>query len=116
MRSLKMNLATGEKTWLTPKYIIDELGPFDLDPCAADSMPWPTAKRMVTKAEDGLSIPWDGFVWCNPPYGHDSVPFLERMVEHDNGLLLIFSRTETSYFQDLVLGGGQIAIVCSSEN
>lgn len=49
MRSLKMNLATGEKTWLTPKYIIDELGPFDLDPCAADSMPWPTAKRMVTK-------------------------------------------------------------------
>lgn len=52
-----MNVDTGQKTWLTPKWIIDALGPFDMDPCVPDHMPWSTATRMVTKAEDGLTVP-----------------------------------------------------------
>lgn len=49
-QSVSMNIDTGEKTWLTPKWIIDVLGAFDLDPCCPDGeMPWRTADRMVTK-------------------------------------------------------------------
>lgn len=35
-QSVSMNIDTGEKTWLTPQWIIDVLGAFDLDPCCPD--------------------------------------------------------------------------------
>ena len=91
------NVDSGEKTWLTPPEIVHGLGDFDLDPCVADNMPWNTAKRMVTKAEDGLSVDWDNQrVWCNPPYGREAVPFLQRMARHaGGGLVLVFARTDT---------------------
>jgi hypothetical protein len=47
-----------EQEWITPKYIIDSLGKFDLDPCAAVQMPWSTAKMQYT--EKGLELPWFG--------------------------------------------------------
>jgi hypothetical protein len=31
------------QSWITPKHIIDALGPFDLDPCASDPRPWDCA-------------------------------------------------------------------------
>ena len=37
--------------WLTPKSVIDLLGPFDLDTCAATDAPWPTARTMFTEAD-----------------------------------------------------------------
>lgn len=89
----------GTETWLTPPDIIKALGPFDLDPCAAPSpRPWPTATRHIELPEDGLSAPWTGFVWCNPPYGRAVDAWLARMNEHGNGLALIFARTETEAF------------------
>lgn len=97
-----MNVDTGQKTWLTPKYIIDVLGPFDMDPCVPDNMPWQTAARMVTKAENGLTVPWEGTVWLNPPYGRESVPFLNKMAEHRNGVALLFGRTDTKAWHELV--------------
>ena len=104
-KSVSMNVNTGEKTWITPRYIIDALGPFDLDPCCPDGgMPWQTATRMVTKSEDGLLVNWDGKrVWLNPPYGRESIPFFTRMVLHTGGgIALVFARTDTSLWQDLI--------------
>jgi hypothetical protein len=50
--------------WLTPKFILDALGPFDLDPCAAPSpRPWPTALNHIELPEDGLKASWSGLVW-----------------------------------------------------
>lgn len=97
-----MNVDTGQKTWLTPPSIIEALGPFDMDPCVPDNMPWQTAARMVTKAENGLAVPWEGTVWLNPPYGRESVPFLKKMAEHRNGVALLFGRTDTAAWHDLV--------------
>ncbi len=83
-------------TWLTPHYIIDILGPFDLDPCAApDPKPWPTAKRHITWPDDGLFAPWSGRVWLNPPYGTVTGDWLKRLADHGSGMALIFARTET---------------------
>lgn len=84
--------------WLTPPHIIEEFGPFDLDPCASRDQPWPTAETQFTIDDDGLRQPWEGFVWCNPPYGPDTWNWLSRMAEHRNGIALIFARTETTGF------------------
>lgn len=84
--------------WLTPPEIIDRLGPFDLDPCAAIGQPWDTAAHHYTEIEDGLSQEWHGFVWCNPPFGPEAAKWLARMVEHGNGIALVPARTETRWF------------------
>lgn len=86
-------------TWLTPPKIIECLGPFDLDPCCPENMPWKTATKMLTAKDDGLlSWPWKGRVWCNPPYGQQLNGWLERMAMHGNGIALTFVRTETQAF------------------
>lgn len=90
-------------TWLTPPEIIDAIGPFDIDPCAAPSpRPWPTAKRHIELPEDGLAAQWDGRVWCNPPFGAHAGAWLERMAAHDNGIALVFARTDTRMFAEHV--------------
>lgn len=90
--------------WLTPPYILEALGPFDLDPCAATDAPWPTATKHYTEEDDGLQQPWEGFVWCNPPYGPATFKWLRKLAEHGNGLALIFARTETAGFFNEVWG------------
>lgn len=89
-------------SWITPRPLLDRLGTFDLDPCACEPQPWRTADRMVTAAEDGLSIVWHGFVWCNPPYGRSLGIWLERMATHNSGIALVFARTDTKAFHSHV--------------
>jgi hypothetical protein len=90
--------ATTTDSWITPRWLIERLGPFDLDPCAATPQPWPTAQRMIPEREDGLLYLWHGFVWCNPPYGRRMKIWLERMALHNNGIALVFARTDTATF------------------
>lgn len=85
--------------WLTPKGLIDALGPFDCDPCAAEPRPFDIATVNYTEADNGLSKQWNGFVWCNPPYGPWVGAWLERMREHGNGIALVFARTDTKAMQ-----------------
>lgn len=92
-------------TWLTPPEIIQALGPFDMDPCAApEPRPWETAMKHYTLPQDGLALPWRGRVWLNPPYGNPAIvgPWMRRMVEHGRGTALIFARTETAVFFETV--------------
>lgn len=89
--------------WLTPPEIIQALGPFDLDPCAPINRPWPTAARHLTIEDDGLLQSWDGFVWCNPPYGGATGRWLRKLSVHgDGGIALVFARTETRFFWEEV--------------
>jgi len=81
--------------WLTPPHIIEALGEFDLDPCAAmvDGKAWPTAEHHYIWR--GLVEPWFGRVWLNPPYGSQScAKWLSKLAEHGNGIALVASRTE----------------------
>jgi hypothetical protein len=82
--------------WLTPPEILTALGPFDLDPCSPVLRPWSTAARHYTKHDNGLSLPWSGRVFCNPPYGKQTGRWLARCAEHQNATALIFARTETA--------------------
>ena len=88
--------------WLTPPLIIQALGTFDLDPCAPISRPWATAGRHYTVLDDGLSKPWHGRVWLNPPYGLEAAAWLRRLMAHGTGTALIFARTETAMFFECV--------------
>lgn len=82
--------------WLTPPELVTILGPFDLDPCTPPVMPWKTAARRYTKADNGLAQPWEGRVWCNPPYGKETGRWLARCADHGNATALIYARTETA--------------------
>lgn len=88
--------------WYTPKYITDALGPFDLDPCAATVRKWDIGRRNYTKADDGLSLPWEGRVWLNCPYGRETRLWLRRLADHGDGVALVFARTETGTFFESV--------------
>lgn len=88
------------QTHLTPRWIIDALGPFDLDPCAADPRPWDCAMTNWSEADDGLSRPWFGRVWMNPPFDRYAVEtWCRRLAEHGNGIALLHARTETAWFE-----------------
>lgn len=84
--------------WLTPPDLLAKLPDFDLDPCAPIERPWDTAAKHYTIRDDGLSLPWFGRVWCNPPYGLAAAKWLKRLAAHGNGIALIFARTETRMF------------------
>lgn len=86
-------------TWLTPPSLVEALGPFDLDPCAAPSpRPWPTATRHIELPEDGLAAEWAGRVWLNPPYSFEAWKWLDKLADHGQGTALVFARTETAGF------------------
>jgi len=76
--------------YYTPKAVFDALGlTFDLDVCAPPGgVPWVPARRFFTLADDGLSQPWTGRVWMNPPYSA-AAPWVKRFVEHGNGICLV---------------------------
>ena len=85
------------QTHLTPKWLIDALGPFDLDPCAALPRPWDCAK--VNLSSMGLDVPWRGRVWLNPPFDRYQVgQWVQRLADHGDGIALLHARTEAKWF------------------
>jgi len=85
--------------WITPRWVLDALGPFDLDPCASEGQPWPTAHRMIAPPDNGFTAEWEGRVWLNPPYGSEMYKWVERLVAHPyGGTALVFARFETVGF------------------
>lgn len=87
--------------WLTHPGIIESLGTFDLDPCSPVNRPWDTAKKHYTILDNGLIQEWDGRVWCNPPYSIIEA-FMKKLADHNNGIALVFARTETQWFHNYV--------------
>lgn len=87
--------------WLTPPEIVKALGPFDLDPCSPEIRPWDTAAKHYTRADGGLTQPWHGMVWMNPPYSNIRA-WLAKLADHGTGIALVFARTETAAFHEHV--------------
>jgi hypothetical protein len=74
----------------TPSWIFEALGlTFDLDVASSDN-PYvvvPTRRR-YTIEDDGLSQPWEGLVWMNPPYS-GVTPWVDKWLDHGNGFCLV---------------------------
>ncbi|MFQ5464211.1 MAG: DNA N-6-adenine-methyltransferase [Phycisphaerae bacterium] len=110
------NSSTG-MTWQTPAELLEILyaafGIFDLDPCSpvANRSAAPVKAHVYyTEADDGLSIPWHGTVYVNPPYGRSLKSWVakaEAEVRCGNArtvVALIPARTDTRYWHQHIAG------------
>lgn len=87
----------------------DRFGAFTLDVAAAAHNA--KAPRYFTREDDGLSQPWTGRVWCNPPYSNCGAWVQKAWAEWGRtccetpdliAMLLPANRVEQGWWQDLV--------------
>lgn len=99
--------------WYTPPHVFEALDlAFDLDPCApAGGVPWIPAQRSLSIEDDGLSQAWDGRVWLNPPYGREAAVWVDRLVEHGDGVALVFARTDAAWAQRALRAADAVCLV-----
>lgn len=102
MKLLNVRNKDASPEWYTPPEIVHALGEFDLDPCFPLEPIYQTAKKTFNKIDDGLAQSWAGRIWLNPPFGNVAIKWVERMSEHNDGVALLFARTETEMFQRFV--------------
>lgn len=82
---------TGYEDWYTPDHILQSVKnifTIDLDPASSIIANQTVgAKKFYTKEDDGLSKPWSGNVFINPPYTRGVMPgFAEKLLnEYNNG-------------------------------
>lgn len=92
--------------WYTPPEIFAAIGEtFDLDPCSPGQGHWVPAQRIITKEQDGLSAPWEGFIFMNPPFGgrNGHVPWLKKFLQHGNGIAIVRAYTSAKWFHDYAI-------------
>jgi hypothetical protein len=111
--------------WYTPRWIFDALAlEFDLDPASPHDFDTQVPARVkYTRFDDGLKKPWFGAVWLNPPYNKDTPFWMRRLIDHGDGLALVFSRTDARWFQECLnacsaclLFQGRIEFIPGHEN
>jgi ParB family chromosome partitioning protein len=105
--------STGNVEWYTPPDLVeaarDTLGGIDVDPAScAEANKVVKATRYFTAQDDGLSQPWSGRCWLNPPFARGLVePFADKLLASlDAGsvsaaITLTNNATETGWFQRL---------------
>jgi phage N-6-adenine-methyltransferase len=104
--------------WSTPPKLVEQLasefGPFDLDPCCETK----TAKAPIfyTPDVDGLSQPWFGKVWLNPPYSRPEPWVAKAAFEMEQGttslvVALLPVATDTLWFHNFVLGHADLRFI-----
>lgn len=118
--------------WGTPKWLCELLGTFDTDPCSNPRSHVKAHQRIqledVTDAQraelaairdvtsdvwidklDGLTAPWVGSVFCNPPYS-DPLPWARRLAAHGGPwVALLKLDTTTRWWATLMDSGAQWA-------
>lgn len=62
--------------------------------------------KALERGEDGLLLEWEGFVYCNPPFSQKEI-WIARMIEHNNGILILPERGSAPWF-------GPLASACGS--
>jgi len=88
--------------WYTPKYVFDAMDcRFDMDVASPMDRSFccvPTS-RYIT--ENSLQMEWNGFIWCNPPFGgrNGIVPWLDKCFDHGNCISLAPDRTSCPWWQ-----------------
>lgn len=89
--------------WYTPAHVFKALGcMFDMDVASPSYAvtPWIPARHFI--CADSLDKEWRGFVWMNAPFGgrNGLIPWLDKFIEHANGICLVPDRTSAPWWQD----------------
>jgi hypothetical protein len=88
--------------WYTPRYIFDAMGEtFNLDVACPPDGPRHVPANSFYSA-NSLDLEWSGFVWMNPPFGHQSTKrlWLSKFFDHGNGIALLPDRTSAPWWQE----------------
>lgn len=99
--------------WYTPKHVFDALGcQFDMDVASPNPpVPWiPTSRHLWAGS---LGMPWEGFVWMNPPFGgrNGIVPWLDKFFAHGNGIALTPDRTSAPWWRNFAAQAHKVLFV-----
>lgn len=89
--------------WYTPAYVFDALGcVFDVDVAAPVDRTHVCTPAHSFITADSLARDWSGFVWMNPPFGHQSTKraWLKKFFDHHNGVALTPDRTSAPWFRE----------------
>lgn len=100
----------------TPRWVFDAMGlQFDLDVAAPKGGPWHVpAARYYTAEDDGLAQPWEGLIWCNPPYSN-FWPWSEKWAAHmGGGVLMGIVLPETAWLPPIFRAADVVAF-CAPE-
>ena len=109
--SEKCGFRSDSSDWETPQELFDKLnaefGPFTLDVCATKA----NAKcpTFFTPEQDGLSQPWSGTCWMNPPYGRSIAKWMSKAylasLHGATVVCLVPARTDTAWWHDFAMKG-----------
>ena len=87
----KVMFSSATDLWATPQYFFDILDKefhFNLDVCAIPENS--KCQAYYTPEMDGLSQPWYGRCWCNPPYGRQVGLWVAKAAESaDSGATVV---------------------------
>lgn len=101
----------GRNEWYSPQHIVDAahrvMGAIDLDPASCyHANQIVRAAWYFTRSDDGLTMPWRGRVWLNPPYDTFAPKFFVKLCEEYEAervsmacLLLGVHHLTTKWFQ-----------------
>ncbi len=89
--------------WYTPPHVFEALGvSFDEDVAAPVDRTHVCvpARRFITS--NSLERDWNGFIWMNPPFGHQSMKraWLAKFFDHGRGIALTPDRTSAPWFRE----------------
>lgn len=103
-------------SWETPSDFFARLDwefHFTLDVCADHANR--KCRRFFNRAQNALTRSWTGTCWMNPPYGREIGAWLKKAIaEAARGATvvgLVPARTDTAWWQDVVMRAAEIRLV-----